>query len=607
VRKDGKVVWGEVSINIIRDSQGSPLYFLPIIQNITERKRSEEALRESERKFRETVFNLDEGYYSVTLDGVLLEHNQAFSSILGFDQTADLKGKQMPDFWQNLDERNVYLQKFAANGFISNYEVNVRTETGEKITVIISAHLVKDADNLPLRIEGVVLDITERKRFEDELLASEARLRAIIDSTPFPMALVDVQDNNIEYWSRSALDIFGHTAPTTPEWYELAYPDPEYRREVIERWKPFLETARLSGQPVNTGEYRVSCHDGSVRLCELYATFLSDKLIVTFNDITERKRAEELLLLKNIVFDESIAANSIADIDGVITEANDAFLQIWGYSSKDEVVGNPISYFLNDLDEAVAIVNALNVHGEWQGDFTAKKKDGSTFIAHTMATTIQDENGKVTGYQSSVVDITDRKRAEEELQASDALLQAAINIIPVGLWIFDAEGKIVTSSAAAQRIWNGVHYVGIDQLGEYKGWRTDSGKLIEAHEWAGARALEKGETSIEDEVEIECFDGTHKIILDSALPLRKSDGSISGAITVNQDITDRKRAESQREAALEEIRRLNEDLEQRIKDRTAELQVNIDLLEETNLAFVGRELRMIELKERITELEKKEK
>jgi len=146
--------------------------------------------------------------------------------------------------------------------------------------------------------------------------------------------------------------------------------------------------------------------------------------------------------------------------------------------------------------------------------------------------------------------VADLRRSNEELQqsrdalkASEALLPAAIDILPVGLWIIDAEGKIVTSSAAAQRIWAGVRYVGIDQLGEYKGWRTDSGKPIEAHEWAGARALEKGETTIEQEVEIVCFDGTHKIILDSAVPLRRSDGSIGGAVTINQDITERRRAE----------------------------------------------------------------
>ncbi|MFA6484470.1 MAG: PAS domain-containing protein, partial [Bacteroidales bacterium] len=150
------------------------------------------------------------------------------------------------------------------------------------------------------------------------------------------------------------------------------------------------------------------------------------------------------------------------------------------------------------------------------------------------------------------------KELQELQRANDALLQTAIKILPVGLWIFNAEGKIVISSAAAQQIWAGVRYVNVDQLGEYKGWRTDSGKLIEAHEWAGARALEKGETSIEEEVEIECFDGTHKIILDTAIPLRKSDGSIGGAITINQDITENKRSQEALKESEEKYRTIFE-------------------------------------------------
>lgn len=169
-------------------------------------------------------------------------------------------------------------------------------------------------------------------------------------------------------------------------------------------------------------------------------------------------------------------------------------------------------------------------------------------------------------------DITVCKQAEEALRASDALLQTAISILPVGLWVFNEEGKIVISSAAAQQIWAGVRYLGVDQLGEYKGWRTDNGKLIEAHEWAGARALLKGETSIEEEVEIECFDGTHKIILDTAVPLFKSDGSIVGAITINQDITERK----QKEETLAKSERLLSSIYDSVGDLLFLLKVEAD-------------------------------
>jgi len=140
-------------------------------------------------------------------------------------------------------------------------------------------------------------------------------------------------------------------------------------------------------------------------------------------------------------------------------------------------------------------------------------------------------------------EIHEREHIEKALRENEELLTSVMKLLPVGVWIMDAEGKIIFGNAAGQRIWAGARYVGVDQYGEYKGWWLDSKKRIEPHEWAAARAIEKDETSIEEEIEIECFDGTHKIILNSALPLHKGDGSISGAIIVNQDITGRKKAE----------------------------------------------------------------
>ena len=125
------------------------------------------------------------------------------------------------------------------------------------------------------------------------------------------------------------------------------------------------------------------------------------------------------------------------------------------------------------------------------------------------------------------------------------LLHEVLAILPVGVWIIDDTGKILYGNPAAQRIWAGARYVGVDQYGEYKAWWVSTGKRIEAEEWAATRAILKGETSVDEEVEIECFDGTRKIILNSAMPLRGKNNDIIGAIIVNHDITERKRFEEQ--------------------------------------------------------------
>ncbi|MBI5056542.1 MAG: PAS domain S-box protein [Nitrospirae bacterium] len=135
------------------------------------------------------------------------------------------------------------------------------------------------------------------------------------------------------------------------------------------------------------------------------------------------------------------------------------------------------------------------------------------------------------------------KNAEGEPGQSEELLRKVLEILPVGVWITDKDGNIVQGNSASKRIWEGARYIGIEKYGEYKGWWLDTGKKIEPDEWAAARAIEKGETSIEEEVEIECFDGSRKIILNSALPIRNEQDEIMGTIIVNQDITERKKAE----------------------------------------------------------------
>jgi len=157
-------------------------------------------------------------------------------------------------------------------------------------------------------------------------------------------------------------------------------------------------------------------------------------------------------------------------------------------------------------------------------------------------------------------DITARKRVEKRLDATAHLLQEVLRTLPVGVWILDAEGRIVFGNPAGQRIWAGARYVGPEQFGEYRGWWLGTGQPIAPHEWAGARAISRGETSVDEEIEIECFDGTRKVMLHSAMPL-VGDDAITGAIVVNQDITARKREEAELARTHAELEEAHADLE----------------------------------------------
>ncbi|MEJ2482143.1 MAG: PAS domain S-box protein, partial [Gemmatimonadota bacterium] len=262
---------------------------------------------------------------------------------------------------------------------------------------------------------------SELERAEEELRGSEKRLREVVDSTPFPVTIVDLQDDRILYWSRSAIELLGHTAPTSEEWYRIAYPDPEYRRQVIARWKPLLEEARASGTPVNAGEYRVTCGDGSVRVCELYANFIPGKLIITFNDITERKAAEADRILLFTAIEQSHESIVITDPKGDILYVNSAFERLTGYSREVALGRNPRilksgrhdTAFYRNMWETVLSGNV------WTGKIVNRRKDGSLFTELTTISPVQDDSGELQAFVAVKRDVTE----EEEMRARLAQAQ----------------------------------------------------------------------------------------------------------------------------------------------------------------------------------------
>ena len=123
------------------------------------------------------------------------------------------------------------------------------------------------------------------------------------------------------------------------------------------------------------------------------------------------------------------------------------------------------------------------------------------------------------------------------------LLELVLSMLPVAVWIMDSRGKIVYGNPAASRLWGGERHIRLAQLCRRRGRWVSTSKRIAAGQWAAARAIRNGETSVDEEIEIECFDGTRKVILDSATPIHNGRGRITGAVVVSHDITDRKRSE----------------------------------------------------------------
>jgi len=399
---------------LLRDPDGHATGALSSAEDITKRKRADEALRASEEKFR-NVFELSPLGRSITgIDGTL-HVNRAFADMLGYSQ-AELETANWRDLTHPEDiEKSAELVKSLLSGTADQMSLVKRYihKSGRIVWTEVITFLARDSGGKPRFFLTSIQDITQRKKMEEELRESEARLRAILDATPFPVALVDVEDETIGFWSHSALALFGHTASTVREWYQIAYPDPDYRSEVISRWKTSLQGARLSGQWVNTGEYRVACSDGSARICELYAAFVSDSIVVTFNDITERRKLEQ-----EVAHMASFPARNPYPVlevgtDGAVRFANAAAMATLERLCLEADAGQ----FLPGTPDELAVLRSQCE----QDPQTQELLLGEATFLRVVAAPPGETSLRV-----YAIDITERKQAEEEVRTLNADLEERV-------------------------------------------------------------------------------------------------------------------------------------------------------------------------------------
>ena len=279
-------------------------------------------------------------------------------------------------------------------------------------------------------------------------------------------------------------------------------------------------------------------------------------------EIVERRRAEEALRVTNskleLIVDTSPLPITSADAGGRITSWNKAAERLFGWT-EEEAAGRVCPTIPPEqTEEYVGMIRSV-MQGETYVGLVhyRQKKGGSLLTCSVSAAPQRDGRGEPVGVTIIVEDITERKQAEEALRESHQLLRLVLATLPVGVMVTDRAGNTLLVNAASKRIWGDIIVSGRRRWAQAKGFWHDSGERIAPTAWASVRALSEGQTSLDELIDIETYDGRRKTIENSAAPVRNEEGLIVGAVIVNEDVTERVRAEEQLKRSNEELRALS--------------------------------------------------
>ena len=182
------------------------------LTDITTRKEFEERLQASERRYRELFEKVQEGVFVSTVGGRFVDCNQAFLDMLGYETKEELLQIYIPtDLYVNPEDRKVLQERIERDGYIKDWEVEFKRKDGSKITVLHTAHALRDEGGRIVGYEGMSVDITERKRLEEELRASNEFLRSLIESSPYGIIASDMK-GNVVIFNRGAEELLGYKA-----------------------------------------------------------------------------------------------------------------------------------------------------------------------------------------------------------------------------------------------------------------------------------------------------------------------------------------------------------------------------------------------------------
>jgi PAS domain S-box-containing protein len=548
LKADGTTFEAAVSEAVLRDKNGNPEGFISIARDITERKRAEEALRDSEEKLRTMFESIHDAVEVLELNGTFVDANEAAVQIRGFKRKEELIGRKAIEFVAEKDRDNAleYTKKIYKRGGKGTIEYTLVTIDGTELEAEFGATLLRDRNGEPVGFIGVTRDITERKQAEEALRNAEEELRVIFESIGDAITVTDLKGNIVQA-NEVAYRKGGYK--TKEEFmkingFELMVPED---RDMLVR----EVTKSLKQGKSGTGlmECRFQTKQGEY-LAELQVNILYNSegnpagFIATSRDVTERKAAEsarrESEEKLRAVFESVGDGITIIDLAGTIVDANEAAVRIGGHKSREDLIGrNGLEFIKPDEREkaAEAVMETIKTDlGSGTLQYTMIAVDGSEKAVEVSVAPMRDSSGKPVGFITATRDITERKQAEEALRESEEKLRVMFDSTSDGIIVLDPKLTVVEVNDAAVRIFG------------------HSSK----DEMLGKPGLEFMQTELHPEGE---EDKGPKVEL-SVSQLRDKEGNLAGFISIARDVTIRKRMEQRLKDAMDDLKRSNRDLEQ---------------------------------------------
>lgn len=468
LRPDGSARHISVSVTAINNAEGNPARIVGTAQDITERKTAEGALRDSEVRYRTMVENLPLGVYRSTpgRHGRFIMANSALARMLGFDRVGDLLKIPPSALYADPERRNEMSNKLLAEGKFTGEEL-LKKKNGELFWGLITTNAVTDESGKKLYFNGIVEDISERKKVEEMLRFNGTRLGALMklnQMTDEPLQKVTefaleegvrLTDSRIGFLAFVNED---ETEVTVHNWSETAMD------ECAVRGKPLvfpIETAGLWGEPIRRrkpiiiNDYSLpnpkkkGYPEGHVHI-ERYMSIpvfddmrivavagvgnkdgLYDEqdvhqltlLIEGMWGIIQRRDAQRELERLGTALEQTNEIIVITDADGGIEYVNPAFVKITGYS-REEAKGRNMDILdsgENNKDVFGDLWATIKSGDAWTGRLVNRRKDGSDYQQELVISPVKDGSGNVTNYLGVARDVTDKARMELQLRQAQKM------------------------------------------------------------------------------------------------------------------------------------------------------------------------------------------